>query len=549
MNKKIKIGLFVLLIIGCIILRLTYKNKNEVTKTKRKKQNNLAIIISDGNGAETTTNEIPKGNYTLNEEKTHCENNGKVLSYDSNTGKVKFSFIGSDRCYLYFDYDEKPTINNASVNNKVLKATLSDDKGLYGYQITSSNKTPKAWNEINGKTYNLSYTLTEPGRYYLWVKDSSGNVSNSFGKTGITMSLKNYIVNKYTKENLIKERTDLTKVYDETNDYLFKTTSSQSDSTLYYYAGNTQNNWVTFGKYANPWYGCLDQDGTTMSYGNAKCTSNQKTVFSIPPDRFMSWRIIRTNENDGLQLLYSGTDNARIDNYIGSSIYNPYMAQKMCNNSQLYLNGLYPYPQNFYPEESSLNCEIYDINPNIKINNSYFNHPYNIINTWVDITLPNHTKYLSKTNNFCINESSPLQVNNPITFSSYDMFEENKYNRQIKYSDCSKTETHVSFGLMTADELVFAGGLPLKKTQNIWYNLNGSNQSYRSLWWSMSPAVFDGVETHIFLVNGQTFEFGRQSTNLEAHIRPVISLDSCVNFLSGDGSPEAPYIIDSDSCS
>ena len=123
----------------------------------------------------------------------------------------------------------------------------------------------------------------------------------------------------------------------------------------------------------------------------------------------------------------------------------------------------------------------------------------------------------------------------------------NKYN--IKYSDCSKTETHVSFGLMTADELVFAGGLPLKKTQNIWYNLNGSNQSYRTLWWSMSPAVFDGVETHIYLVNGQTFEFGRQSTNLEAHIRPVISLDSCVNFLSGDGSPDAPYVIDPDSCS
>ena len=140
-----------------------------------------------------------------------------------------------------------------------------------------------------------------------------------------------------------------------------------------------------------------------------------------------------------------------------------------------------------------------------------------------------------------------MQVNNPITFSSYGMFEENKYN--IKYSDCSKTETHVSFGLMTADELVFAGGLPLKKTQNIWYNLNGSNQSYRTLWWSMSPAVFDGVETHIYLVNGQTFEFGRQSTNLEAHIRPVISLDSCVNFLSGDGSPDAPYVIDPDSCS
>lgn len=546
MNKKIKIGLFALIIIGVVTLCLTYKRKNVVTNAKGKKRNNLAIIISDGNGVETSTNEIPKGNYTLNEEKTHCENNGKVLSYDNNAGKVKFSFIGSDRCYLYFDYDEKPTINNASVNNKVLKATLSDDKGLYGYQITSSNKTPKTWNEINGKTYNLSYTLTEPGRYYLWVKDSSGNVSNSFGKTGITMSLKNYIVNKYTKENLIKERTDFTKVYDETNDYLFKTTSSQSVSTLYYYAGNTQNNWVTFGKYANPWYGCLDQDGTTMSYGNAKCTSTQKTVFSIPPDRFMSWRIIRTNENDGLQLLYSGTDNARIDNYIGSSIYNPYMAELSYNNKITNPEGLYPYPQRFYPD-NSLNWKIYNINPSFKVNDSYFNQPYTIINAWVNMALLNYTNYLSKTNNFCINEDTDLQVNNPITFNSYGMFEENIYN--IKYSYCSKTKTHVSFGLMTADELVFAGGLPNKKTQNIWYNLNGSNQSYRTLWWSMSPAVFDGIETHIYFVNGQTFEISRKSTNLEAHIRPVISLDSCVNFLSGDGSPEAPYIIDPNSCS
>ena len=163
MNKKIKIGLFVLLIIGCIILGLTYKNKNEVTKTKRKKQNSLAIIISDGNGTETTANEIPKGNYTLNEEKTHCENNGKVLSYDSNTGKVKFSFIGSDRCYLYFDYE-------SSIDFLGIKISLDielDSSGTSGTKYILSNE--------NG----LRYEGADPNNYICLDNKTSGTCSDS----------------------------------------------------------------------------------------------------------------------------------------------------------------------------------------------------------------------------------------------------------------------------------------------------------------------------------------------------------------------------------
>ena len=163
MNKKIKIGLFVLLIIGCIILGLTYKNKNEVTKTKRKKQNSLAIIISNGNGTETTTNEIPKGNYTLNEEKTHCENNGKVLSYDSNTGKVKFSFIGSDRCYLYFDYE-------SSIDFLGIKISLDielDSSGTSGTKYILSNE--------NG----LRYEGADPNNYICLDNKTSGTCSSS----------------------------------------------------------------------------------------------------------------------------------------------------------------------------------------------------------------------------------------------------------------------------------------------------------------------------------------------------------------------------------
>ena len=181
MNKKIKLGLFVFIIIGVVILNITYKNKNEVTKTKRKKQNNLAIMIKDDSGEYVSSNEIPKGNYVLNEEKTICENGGKVVSYNNSTGQIGFSFLGSDRCSLYFDKiidTQKPDISNLNVNDTVVTAVLTDDKGLSSYGISSSNtEEPTNWTSINGTAYNFSTTINTEGTYYLWVKDTSGNVA------------------------------------------------------------------------------------------------------------------------------------------------------------------------------------------------------------------------------------------------------------------------------------------------------------------------------------------------------------------------------------
>ncbi len=111
MNKKIKIGLFVLIILGTITLCLTYKSNDKIIKTKKRKQNNLAIMIKeDGSTDYTKSNskDIPKGDYVLNRDKSYCKNNGKIGNYDSSLGKVSFSFIGTDSCFLYFDYYFEP---------------------------------------------------------------------------------------------------------------------------------------------------------------------------------------------------------------------------------------------------------------------------------------------------------------------------------------------------------------------------------------------------------------------------------------------------------
>ena len=177
MNKKIKLCLFVFIFIGVIVLNITYKNKT--IKTNRK--SNLAIMIKGESGEYVSSNEIPKGNYVLNEEKTICENGGKVVSYNNSTGQIGFSFLGSDRCSLYFDKiidTQKPVISNLNVNDTTVTAVLTDNKGLSSYGISSSNTVePTNWTSINGTSYNFSATISTEGTHCLWVKDTSGNVA------------------------------------------------------------------------------------------------------------------------------------------------------------------------------------------------------------------------------------------------------------------------------------------------------------------------------------------------------------------------------------
>ena len=113
-NKKVYVVLIVLILIGSIFLTYNiYQNRNKVIKTKKRKQNNLAIMIKEDGATDYTksnSKDIPKGDYVLNRDKSYCKNNGKIGDYDSTLGKVSFSFIGTDSCFLYFDYKEDTSL-------------------------------------------------------------------------------------------------------------------------------------------------------------------------------------------------------------------------------------------------------------------------------------------------------------------------------------------------------------------------------------------------------------------------------------------------------
>ena len=156
MKNKIKTCLFALIIIGVITLGLTYNNKNEViTKTKKKKQSNIAIMIKEDGAndyAMSSSKDIPKGDYVLNYEKSYCKNNGKIGNYDSTLGKVSFSFVGTDSCYLYFDYK----------TGGILYETIE-----------------KRYNQDTAKTYLDIYTGEGADTYAYPVYYYKGNVENN----------------------------------------------------------------------------------------------------------------------------------------------------------------------------------------------------------------------------------------------------------------------------------------------------------------------------------------------------------------------------------
>ncbi len=175
--KKKKIVLFVFLIIGILGMVFIYNKKVNLNKNKLVNKGYAIYVKENNSSSYTNSKSIPKGSYLLNKEKSFCENNGEISSYDNVSGVVGFSFIGSDRCTLYFDEDSiAPTINNLTVNENILTATLSDNNNLVGYGLSMSNNVePTSWTQITGTTYNLNITIESEGTYFLWVKDSAGN--------------------------------------------------------------------------------------------------------------------------------------------------------------------------------------------------------------------------------------------------------------------------------------------------------------------------------------------------------------------------------------
>ena len=284
-------------------------------------------------------------------------------------------------------------------------------------------------------------------------------------------------------------------------------TSTENGTTVYYFAGNATDNWVKFGKNA----------------------SNQD----------LYWRIIRTNSDGGVRLLYHGTSTTATDAYIGTSKFNT------TYNNPMYVGYMYGTSNATAIDRSNTN------NSTIK----------GVIDTWYKNNLnTNYGKYISTTAVYCNDRSNPAGgYNTGNTAFYYGARTRLDTNKTPSY-DCATAEDKFTadsstgngkltypIALMTADEVSFAGGLWVTNAST-WYYYNSANGSSTgdNWWWSLSPYGWNLGYAYVFFVYGSSFP-GRlyySSVGGTGGVRPAVSLKSCIKYSTGDGSAGTPYTIE-----
>ncbi len=100
---------------------------------------------------------------------------------------------------------------------------------------------------------------------------------------------------------------------------------------------------------------------------------------------------------------------------------------------------------------------------------------------------------------------------------------------------------YAKVGLLTADEIAFAGGA--YGTSNSTYYITGNTNS--SWWWALSPSDFAGGGTFVWVVDGDISGLYGGEVDNDFGVRPSLSLVSNIKISSGTGTGTAtnPYKI------
>ena len=496
MNKKSITILVVCLIVTALSVSLAYYS---------------ARIIGNGKNVSVNAKEL-----TIN-----FDNNNEIASGIIEPGWSSantFSVTNKSKTTFTYDIVLKNYKNTTKTNGYLVYKITSTN----GYNMTEYKDMPKDGENTYDLVIARGITI-EPGSsnkqsYTLEIKylDSTEDQSIDMGET-VTGSL--YIVesstnenNPYTKGTLgyqimednsnIKTRTDFSTTYTDVNiGTMYKAKEENTD--VYYFAGDARNNWVKFGGYY--------------------------------------WRIIRTNSDGSIRLLYHGTSPETQNAYIGDSE----IAFNESYNDSMYVG--YKYGTSGSLENNRLNTNDSTIKKTI--------------DTWYKDNLVNYTKYLSTTAVYCndreVGSGTYSATGNQFYYVGYTRLGANKnpsYNCTNEYDAFSVNNTKAQLtypiALMTADEISYAGGVWIKNAAT-WYYLNSkgnaSIKNGQNEWWLLSAASWDtdksSVVFKISSAQDRKAQFGAQSVQYKLHVRPVISLKSDVLHKSGDGSATNPYEI------
>ena len=254
--------------------------------------------------------------------------------------------------------------------------------------------------------------------------------------------------------------------------------------TTYYFAGNPSNNWVRFGRY---W-----------------------------------WRIIRINGDGSIRMIYQGTSanatgtNTQIQTSVFNSSYrrSEYVGLKYTEDSQHGTNT-----------KSTILTELDDWYTNTS-----------------GLTASQYSQYIDTNVGFCSDREMASVYSwssDPSSTIYYVAYGRLTQSNNVRPSlDCSNSSDilKIPVGLITADEVVFAGGVYGTANQS-YYLYNGE------YYWTMSPSYFNVIGSALVFLVISNGNFGRDYAYSTNGVRPVINLDKNVTIFSGNGTISNPYVV------
>ena len=479
MKKKLFVFLIPIVLITISLLPRK-ENKELVSNT-----DNLVSFTVDG--VESKTMPTKGSGYIAN--KITCKN-GSIITFDNDNYIIEVEKLESaDACKIDFSKEKGSntvtvTISNTNKIDSTSKTTTEGGKVVF--YLTGEPES------ITGGEYTLSSNK-------LIVNNIISNIN-----LNITMS-KTLYDQLLIDNSTIKTRTDFDTTFTETNTgTLYKATESIAGNTpkdVYYFAGDAKNNWVKFGGFY--------------------------------------WRIIRTNYDGSIRLLYSGTSHNTTEGYIGKSAFNSTF------NDPMYVGYMFGTSGSLDSNRTNTN------NSTIKT----------YIDNWYNNNLSSYSKYISTEAVYCndreLAQGSTYKTGNTtFYYAPYGRLSTNNtptYNcTNIKDAfSGSNSEAKLTYpiGLMTADEVVYAGGKAFTNLPSpyAWYYLNSAGGSITgsTYWYSLSPIYWYGSFSWVWGVAGSdnTGYLGRNDVLGSLAVRPVISLKSCTLYSTGNGAPETPYEI------
>ena len=539
---------------------------------------------------------------------------GKDISLDSANLKITFASGGGNISSTNIEPGWSSgastfTVKNESKDTYKYNIIIKDlvntfvTKGFLLYKITSTDggynmsdfvdvpKSSTATDTILAYSVEIAkgvtHTYTVEFKYLTSEEDQSDDMGRILSGTLYIEkgTLPPTLAEKLMEDNpTIQTRSSFSAVFTTTNTgTLYKATESIAGSSakdVYYFAGDAKNNWVKFGKQnsisclynnnqvskGNYSYGsynirsvslvesqsecettgvCVTTEyGPVIGVTSSQCSThggnwiNETPTYKGVIQNYIYWRIIRTNHDGSIRLLYSGTSPDTTEGYIGTSAFNTEF------NSPKYVG--YMYGEN----DSTLD----GIRANTKDSTIK-----TYIDNWYSNNLSAYAKYLSTDAVYCNDRKAPSYSASSV-FNYYVYTRLHKKNANPTYN-CEDTKDAFSgsnseakltypIGLMTADEVAYAGGKSEKSliSPYAWYYLNSAGGSIiigSTYWWLLSPAYSGGSNVASWHVGSSGYPGGLNADGVRASkvVRPAISIKSDVLWSSGDGSPENPYEI------